>query len=161
MPPEYLTNTTRAGHGELYRVGQPHNPALVPRIVETAPAGPGTAHQGRGSAALYLADRIIAQARAPVLAREDVTPEMEPESPSITTEETDEDFTDNEDVTPDMEPYDATIESSLGERVTVSGDENSVTITAEDGETIVAVTEDDHGNVEIEVEDTSDVLLSP
>jgi hypothetical protein len=43
--------------------------------------------------------------------------------------------------------------------VTVTGDESSVTITAEEGETIVAVTEDDNGNVEIEVEDTADLLL--
>jgi hypothetical protein len=157
--------TTAHRGGDFYRVGQPINPARVPRTSDAplgAPPAVLPAHQGRGAAALGLADRIIAQEAAPrPVAREDVTPEMEPESPSITTEESDEDFDDNEDVTPDMEPYDATIESALGQRVTVTGDENSVTITAGDGETIVAVTEDDHGNIEVEVEDTSDVLLSP
>jgi len=43
--------------------------------------------------------------------------------------------------------------------VTVTGDESSVTITAEEGETIVGVTEEDDGNIEVLVEDTSDVLL--
>ena len=119
----------------------------------------GLAHQGRGNAALMLADRIAAQSRA-VLAREDVTPEMEPHSPSLTDEESGEDFGENEDVTDEMEPFDPTIESAFRRRVTVTGDEGSVTITAEEGETILGVIEDEHGNVEVEVEDTADVLLT-
>jgi hypothetical protein len=155
--------TTAHRGGDFYRVGQPINPARVPRMND-APVGPlpAPAHQGRGGASLALADRIIAQSLAarPVQ-REDVTPELEPDNPSLTTDEPGEDWTDNEDVTDELEPFDPTIQSALGSRVTVTGDENSVTITAEDGEMIVAVTEDDHGNIEVEVEDTSDVLLSP
>jgi hypothetical protein len=156
------------GHrsGQVYntRAGAPDvhsDPPVMQAGGAATPGSPGTMHQGRGSAALWLADRILAQAQASPVTREDVTPEFEPESPSITTEEEDEDFVDNEDVTPDMEPYDATIESALDARLLVEGDEDQVTITAEEGETIVAVTEDDEGDLVVEVEDTSDVLLSP
>jgi hypothetical protein len=152
-----LSTAHRGGTIYTHRAGAPVSQAPIPRDIVAPPiAAPMPAHQGRGNAALGLADRIAAQARA-TIAREDVTPEMEPESPSLTTEESDEDFTDNEDVTDDTEPFDPSIESAL--RVTVTGDESSVTITAEEGETIVAVTEDDNGNVEIEVEDTADLLL--
>jgi hypothetical protein len=159
VSPGPMTTAHRGGDAYLYRVGQPANPARVPRALD-APLGPppaALAHQGRGAAALGLADRIIRQAQP--VQREDVTPEMEPFSPAITDEEPGEDFTDNEDVTPDMEPYDATIESTL--KATAEGDETSVTITAEEGETITAVTEEDEGDISVEVEDTADVLLSP
>ena len=76
--------------------------------------------------------------------RQDVTPEMEPESPSL---ENDEDFDsdENEDVEPDMEPFDATIESALAGSllhvvqrydVEVNGD-GSVTITPDADEALV------------------------
>ena len=158
MSPGPMTSAHRGGDLYSTRAGAPALPSNPPRV-DPPPfvAIPTPAHQGRGSASLALADRIAAQSRAAILAREDVTPELEPDSPSLTTEESDEDFTDNEDVTDELEPFDPTIESTL--RVTVTGDESSVTITAEEGETIVAVTEDEHGNVEIEVEDTADVLL--
>ena len=159
MSPGPMTTAHRGGDLYTTRAGWPTISSHPPRVVPPPFAAPATAHQGRGNAALVLADRIARQAAATV-AREDVTPEMEPESPSLTTEEPGEDFTDNEDVTDDMEPFDPSIESAFQpERVTVTGDESSVTITAEEGETIVAVTEDDHGNVEVEVEDTADVLL--
>lgn len=66
----------------------------------TAPVGVGWG----GAAALAAAGRIIA--------RQDVTPEMEPDSASLENGE-DFDSEENEDVEPDMEPYDATIESAL------------------------------------------------
>jgi hypothetical protein len=157
MSPGPVTTSHRGGDTYLYRVGQPANPARVPRGLDAPLGPPGPAHQGRGAASLGLADRIIRQAQP--VQREDVTPEMEPESPSISTEESDEDFTDNEDVTPELEPYDATIESAL--KATVEGDDTSVTITAEEGETITAVTEEDDGDISVEVEDAADVLLSP
>ena len=71
--------------------------------------------RGRGSAQLALADRILRQAAASgVVTREDVTPDLEPLSPSLTDEEPGEDFTDNEDVTDELEPFDPSIESREG-----------------------------------------------
>jgi hypothetical protein len=156
MSPGPMTTAHRGGLLYSTRAGAPAMPSHPPRVAPPFVPAPAPAHQGRGNGALALADRIAAQARA-AIAREDVTPEMEPDNPSLTTEEPDEDWTDNEDVTDELEPFDPSIESAL--RVTVTGDESSVTITAEEGETIVAVTEDEHGNVEVEVEDTADVLL--
>lgn len=103
------------------------------------------AHQGRGNAALYELARVQRLAL-----RELVDPEMEPGP----------EFDINAD-TPDheMEPLDPSIESSIG-RVTVTGDEDSVTITAEDGETIVSVTDEGGGEIGVDVEDTADVLLA-
>lgn len=92
--------------------------------------------------------------------REDVTPELEPFSPSLESGEPgDFDEEENEDVQDEMEPFDPTIESSI-DRVSVSGNEDEVTITAEDGETIVGVLEEDSGDLEVLVEDTGDVLLA-
>lgn len=120
---------------------------------------PSPAHQGRGSAQLALADRILRQAAASgVVTREDVTPDLEPLSPSLTDEEPGEDFTDNEDVTDELEPFDPSIESQF--RATVTGDENSVTITADEDEDIVAVLEEDNGDLEVLIEDSDDVLLA-
>jgi hypothetical protein len=164
MAPSPMTTAHRGGDTYLYRVGQPTNPARVPRALD-APLGPPPAalpaHQGRGNASLALADHIIARdaATRPVVTREDVTPELEPDNPSLTTEEPGEDFTDNEDVTDELEPFDPTIESTF--RATAIGDETSVTVTAEDGESITAVIEDGDGDVSVEIEDTADVLLSP
>src|SRR5579864_6443756 len=97
-------------------------PAAAPIENQAAVYTPG-AGDGRGRAALLLADRIARMA-APQQ-REDVTPELEPLSPSLTTEEPGEDFADNEDVTDEMEPFDPTIESAL--RAEVTGDESEVT----------------------------------
>ena len=156
MSPGPMTTAHRGGDLYATRAGSPAIPSAPPRV-DPPFVAPPPAHQGRGSAALALADRIAAQSRAATVTREDVTPELEPDNPSLTTEEPGEDFTDNEDVTDELEPFDPSIESAL--RVTVTGDESSVTITAEEGETIVGVTEEDDGNVEVLVEDTSDVLL--
>ena len=42
----------------------------------------------------------------------------------------------------------------------VTGDENSVTITADEGEDIVAVVEDEDGDLEVWIEDSDEVLLA-
>lgn len=103
-------------------------------------SSPVPAHQGRGGAALALADRVARMDARHSAQRQDVTPEMEPESPSL---ENDEDFDsdENEDVEPDMEPVDATIESALLHvvqryDVEVNGD-GSVTITPDADEALV------------------------
>jgi hypothetical protein len=160
MSPGPMNTAHRGGMIYTQRVGAPVEQRLVPRACD-APAGPPSpapAHQGRGGAALGLADAIAARHRA-LLTREDVTPEMEPESPSLTTDEPDEDFDDNEDVTDELEPFDPSIESSL--KATVTGDDTEVTITADEGETIVAVTEDDDGSIEVDIEDDADLALVP
>ena len=129
-----FTPSTRAGVGESA-------PAVI------APDAP--AHQGRGNAALYLADQI-GRAATPV-AREDITPEMEPHSPSLTDEESDEDFDENEDVTPELEPNDPSIESARKVKATVTGDDQEITITAEEGEVLDA--SEVGGDVIVHVED--------
>ena len=117
------------------------------RVNSTAPGAPtfAPAHQGRGNAALYELARIERMARRSDIVDPDLEPPPEFDINSPTPDH-------------DMEPLDPSIESSV-DRVTVSGDEDQVTITAEDGETIVSVTDDD-GDVEVDVEDTADVLLA-
>jgi hypothetical protein len=157
-----MTIETREGTGYLNRAGPAGPPPRAPALGGTAPVTQGTAHQGRGNAALYMLDRIAAQARTAVMTREDVTPEMEPLSPSLPSgdELADSEFDDdNEDVAPDMEPFDPSIESALRATAEENAD-GSVTISPEEGEEIVAVVEDDHGDVEVEIEDSADVLLT-
>lgn len=154
---------TREGTGYLNRAGPAGPPPRAPALGGPAPITQGTAHQGRGNAALYMLDRIARQGRTAVMTREDVTPEMEPLSPSLPSgdELADSEFDDdeNEDVAPDMEPFDPSIESALRATATENAD-GSVTISPEEGEEVVGVIEDDHGDVEVLIEDTGDVLLT-
>jgi hypothetical protein len=126
-------------------IGNTETRATAPAASQAAVSTQGS--NGFGRAALMEADavaRIDARHRQQ---REDVTPELEPLSPSLTTEEPGEDFSDNEDVTDELEPFDPTIESAI-----VEGDQDEVTITAEPGETLV-VSEEIGGDIVVEVED--------
>ena len=102
----------------------------------------------RGDLALREADRIRA--------RQNVTPELEPESPSLQSDDNFDDD-DNEDVTPDLEPFDPCIESSASgkERVIVEGDEDEVVITAEEGEVLVIDETADEVTVAVEDDDAA------
>lgn len=160
MSPGPIATAHRGGYAAVYRGQSPVRPTRTnsPHIASAPPA-----HEGRGNASLYLADHIIAQARAAEedkriisAVREDVTPEMEPESPSLTDEEEGEDFEENEDVTPELEPFDPTIESTAPKSISKeSVEENadgSVTITPDAGEMLDVTTTVD-GDVIVHVED--------
>jgi hypothetical protein len=153
----------------LLATGRDFSRAIASDTVHTTAIAPDvSSNQGRGGAALMLADSYMRQAQQ--LQRDDVSPDLEPIDPDVN----------DGDPSGDMEPMDATIDepdegvaaipdepaeviptvSESLQRVIVSGDETEVTITAEEGETITAVIEDDSGDVQVEVEDTTDVLLS-
>lgn len=165
MSPGPMTTAHRGGSLYQTRVSTPGRVTMLAASAAIARPAMPAAHHWRADHALRQADRIAH------LARENVSPDMEPIDPDV-----------NDDVPwQDMEPMDPTVDDEdegydeepiddMGDptalaldasvqKVIVSGTEDEVTITAEPGETIVAVIEDGD-DIHIEIEDTADVLLA-